>query len=99
VVVSDADGIVWGLDKASGAALWQQDALLRRNVSAPAIQGDYAVVGDYEGYLHWLKLADGAFAARVDAAGDAIRAAPVVADGILVVQSTGGELSAWRLGQ
>lgn len=99
VVVSDPDGIVWGLDKASGAALWQQNALLRRNVSAPAIQGDYAVVGDFEGYLHWLKLADGAFAARVDAAGDAIRAAPVVADGILVVQSTGGQLSAWRLGQ
>lgn len=99
VVVTDPDGTVWGLDKASGAALWQQAALARRNVTAPTLQGDYAVVGDYEGYLHWLKLDDGAFAARVDAAGDAIRAAPVVADGILVVQSTGGELSAWRLGQ
>ena len=99
VVVSDRDGTVWGLDKASGAALWQQAALARRNVTGPAIQGEYAVVGDYDGYLHWLRLADGAFAARVDAAGDAIRANPVVVDGILVVQSTGGELSAWRLGQ
>jgi outer membrane protein assembly factor BamB len=99
VVVSDPDGTVWGLDKSTGAALWQQPALARRNVTGPAIQGDYAVVGDYEGYLHWLKLADGAFAARIDAAGDAIRAAPVVADGIVVVQSTGGELSAYRLGQ
>jgi outer membrane protein assembly factor BamB len=99
VVVSDPDGTVWGLDKSNGASLWQQAALARRNVTGPAIQGDYAVVGDYEGYLHWLKLADGAFAARVDAAGDAIRATPVVVDGILVVQSTGGELSAWRLGQ
>ena len=66
-------------------------------MTGPAIQGDYAVVGDLEGYLHWLRLGDGAFAARVDAAGDAIRANPVVVDGILVVQDTGGGLSAWRV--
>ena len=98
VAVTSRDGTVWGLDKATGTAMWQQDGLLRRNVSAPAVQGEYAVVGDYEGYLHWLRLGDGAFAARVDAAGDPIRATPVVADGILLVQSTGGEVSAWRIG-
>lgn len=98
VVVSDPDGIVWGLDKNSGSALWQQDALLRRSVSGLAIQGDYAVVGDYEGYLHWLRLSDGAFAARLDV-GDAIRAVPVVADGVLVVQTIDGKISAYRLQQ
>ncbi|HVR80561.1 MAG TPA: outer membrane protein assembly factor BamB [Luteimonas sp.] len=99
VVVTDPAGTVWGLDKASGAAMWQQPALARRNVTGPAIQGDYAVVGDFDGYLHWLKLADGALAARMRAGGDAVRAAPVVADGVLVVQTTGGQLSAYRLGQ
>ncbi|MEO6264808.1 MAG: outer membrane protein assembly factor BamB, partial [Luteimonas sp.] len=99
VVVSDPADIVWGLDKASGGALWQQDALARRNLTAPAIQGDYAVVGDFDGYLHWLKLGDGALAARVRAGGDALRAAPVVADGILVAQDIDGGLSAYRLGQ
>src|SRR5690606_35194850 len=98
VVVTDPKGTVWGLDKATGTAMWQQDALARRNVTAPAVQGDYAVVGDYEGYLHWLRLGDGAFAARTKAAGEAIRAAPVVADGILLAQSTDGKLSAWRIG-
>ena len=97
VVVTDAAGTVWGLDKATGAALWQQAALARRNVTGPAIQGDYAVVGDLEGYLHWLRLSDGAFAARAGFDGEAIRAAPVVADGILVVQDTGGALAAWRV--
>jgi outer membrane protein assembly factor BamB len=99
VVVSDRDGTVWGLDKATGAALWQQAALARRNVSGVAIQGDYAVVGDYEGYLHWLRLSDGAFAARAKASGDAIRAAPVAAGDILLVQDTAGDLSAWRVAQ
>lgn len=97
VVVTDAGGTVWGLDKATGAALWQQAALARRNVTAPAIQGDYALVGDLEGYLHWLRLADGAFAARANFDGEAIRAAPVVADGIALVQDVDGGLSAWRV--
>jgi len=99
VVVSGTSGTVWGLDKAGGNGLWQQDVLTRRSVTAPAIQGDYAVVGDFDGYLHWLKLADGALAARMRVGKDALRAAPVVADGILVAQDTDGRISAYRLGQ
>ncbi|HEX2596061.1 MAG TPA: PQQ-binding-like beta-propeller repeat protein, partial [Luteimonas sp.] len=99
VVVSGPNGTVWGLDKASGGVMWQQPALARRGVGGVAIQGNYAVVGDYQGYLHWLNLSDGAFAARMRAGKDAIRATPVVADGVLVVQTTGGDLGAWRLAQ
>jgi outer membrane protein assembly factor BamB len=99
VVVSGPTGIVWGMDKASGSGIWQQDALLRRNLSGVAIQGDYAVVGDYAGYLHWLKLTDGAFAARMRMGKAAVRAAPVVSDGILVAQDIDGRLSAYRLGR
>jgi outer membrane protein assembly factor BamB len=99
VVAADPAGTVWGLDKSSGSVMWQQPALARRNLSGVAIQGDYAVVGDYDGYVHWLNLADGAFAARTRAGRDAVRAAPVVADGVLVVQTIDGGLSAYRLGQ
>jgi outer membrane protein assembly factor BamB len=99
VVVADPAGTVWGLDKSSGGVMWQQPALARRNPSGVAIQGDYAVVGDFDGYVHWLNLADGALAARMRAGRDAVRAAPVVADGVLVVQTIDGDLSAYRLGQ
>jgi len=99
IVVSGTSGTVWGLDKSGGSGLWEQDDLARREVSGVAIQGDYAVVGDLEGYLHWLKLADGAFAARVRMGKDPVRAAPVVADGILVAEDTDGRISAYRLGQ
>lgn len=99
VVVSGTAGTVWALDKTGGSGFWQQDALARRSITAPAIQGDYAVVGDFDGYLHWLKLSDGALAARMRTGSDALRAAPVVADGILVAQNIDGGISAYRLGK
>jgi len=99
VVVSGASGTVWGMDKASGSGLWQQDGLARRNVTGPAVQGDYAVVGDFDGYLHWLKLSDGAFAARTRMGKNPLLSAPVVSDGILVAQDVDGHLSAYQLGQ
>lgn len=96
VVVTDPAGHVWGLDRNSGGSLWQQDNLSYRKVTAPAVQGDYAVVGDFEGNLHWLQLNDGAFAARVKVKG-AVSGQPVVADGILVVQTEDGQLAAFAL--
>ena len=97
VVVADPAGTVWALDKNSGSALWSQPALARRSLSGVAVQGDYAVVGDYDGYLHWLRLDNGQFAARARAGGDAIRGAMVVADGVLVVQNIDGDISAVRV--
>jgi len=99
VVVSDPNGTVWALDKASGGSLWSQPILSRRNLTSVAVQGDYAVVGDFDGYLHWLKLDTGELAARERTGHDAVRATPVVADGILVAEDTDGGLSAYRVGQ
>ncbi|WP_407354606.1 outer membrane protein assembly factor BamB [Luteimonas sp. R10] len=99
LVVADSAGTVWALDKNSGSALWQQNVLARRNLGSAAVQDGHAVVGDFEGYLHWLKLDNGELAARTRAGRAAIKGAPVVADGILVVQNIKGDLSAYRLEQ
>lgn len=99
VVVATPAGAVFGLDRSGGNAMWQQAALVRRNVTGAAIHGDYAVVGDYDGYLHWLDLGTGEFVARTRAGRAGLRAAPVVADGVLVAQNVDGVLSAYRLGQ
>jgi len=98
-VVADNAGTVWALDKSSGTAMWSQAALARRSLTGAAIQGDYAVVGDYKGYLHWLRLDNGELAARERAGHDALLAQPLVADGILIVQNTDGDLIAFRLAQ
>jgi outer membrane protein assembly factor BamB len=97
LAVSSPAGTVYLLDKASGTALWSQPVLARRSLTGPAVQGDYAVVGDFDGYVHWLRLSDGAQAARERVGGKAVKAQPVVADGILLVQNVEGELTAFRL--
>ncbi len=97
---SDAVGTEWALDRASGSALWKQEGLGYRWLSSPAVQNGYVVVGDLQGYLHWMKADTGAFAARVQIGGrrDPIRATPQVsADGILVAVTTRGKLSAFRI--
>ncbi|MFC5577991.1 outer membrane protein assembly factor BamB [Lysobacter niabensis] len=99
LVVTDPAGSVHAIDKNSGASLWQQPALARRLLTSAVVQGDYAAVGDYDGYLHWLKLDTGELAARARVSGNALRGTPVVADGILVAQDVDGELAAFRLGQ
>jgi len=98
VVVSDAQGSVYGLDKTTGTALWSQQALARRAVSGAAIHGDYAAVADYEGYIHWLRLRDGSLAARARSRGGvAVLAQPVVSGSILLIQNVEGQLSAFQL--
>ncbi|WP_372013436.1 outer membrane protein assembly factor BamB [Pseudoxanthomonas sp. 10H] len=97
LAVSSPAGTVYLLDKSNGAALWSQPALARRSLTGPAVQGDYAVVGDFDGYVHWLRLSDGAMAARERVGGKTIKAQPVVVDGILLVQNVEGGLTAFRL--
>ncbi len=97
VIVSDPAGLVWALDKTSGASLWSNTSLARRSLTAPTVHGDFAVVGDFDGYVHWLRLDNGQEAARERVGGKAVRAKPVVADGVLLVQNVEGELTAFRL--
>ncbi|RMH94847.1 outer membrane protein assembly factor BamB [Lysobacter pythonis] len=99
LAVTDAKDVVWALDRSGGAPMWQQPAFVRRSVTAPAVQDEYVVVGDYDGYLHWLRMEDGKIAARARVSRKRVRAQPVVADGILLVQDVAGNLAAYRLGQ
>jgi len=62
--VTDLSGDVWALSRRGGGTMWKQDALHQRTLSAPVQQGNYIIVGDYDGYLHWLAKEDGHLAGR-----------------------------------
>ncbi len=90
--LSDANGSVIALDKASGSTVWKNEKLFLRDTAAPYALGNFVTAGDYEGYLHGLNREDGGFAARIKLGGSAIQTAPVELDNGLLVQTRGGGL-------
>jgi outer membrane protein assembly factor BamB len=95
-VTNDVDAVV-ALDRRGGAAVWRQEALRLRDVTAPTRYGNALVVGDFEGYLHWLDPTDGRFLARERAAGDRIAAAPLVVGQNVFVQGDDGTVAAFTV--
>jgi len=98
VYVSDTDSEVWALDRGSGASLWKQGKLRRRDLTGPAVTGEYVSVGDFEGYIHLLTRAEGAIAGRVrvDKAGIHTAPVPLFGDRLLVL-GAGGKLVFYQL--
>ncbi len=94
VYVVDPEDNVWALDRFSGATLWKQTKLQQRGISAPAVAGEYVVVGDKEGYVHWLRRSDGQFVSRYQVSGGAITVAPKVVDNLVLITTQRGELVA-----
>ena len=99
VLLSDRGGNVWALDRNSGNPAWKQNLLERRQLTTPVVHGEYAVVGDLEGYLHWIKLDTGDVVGRTRIDRAAVRGTPQVSpEGVLYALSNEGELAAFRLG-
>jgi outer membrane protein assembly factor BamB len=95
-VTTDFDAVV-ALDRQSGTQLWRQEALRLRDVTAPTRYANTLVVGDYEGYLHWLSPDNGEFLAREHAAGKRISSAPLVVGQNVYVQGDDGTVAAFTV--
>jgi len=94
VYVSAASGAIESIDERSASGLGGNDALARRQLSAPEVFSSYVAFGDLEGYLHLVSQVDGRFVARkrIDSAG--LRARPVVVGDWLYAYGNGGKLVA-----
>jgi outer membrane protein assembly factor BamB len=77
--------------------LWKQKNLHQRRLTAPAAYQNYVVVGDLEGYVHWLSTADGRQLANVQITDGAIDARSIVMDNIVFVYAKDGTLAALRV--
>jgi len=94
--VTNPSGHVLQLDKRSGSSLWEQKDLHGRKLTSPAVYQNYIVAGDYDGYVHWLSKTDGRQLGRVQVAGDAIEAKPVVDGDTIYIYAKDGSLAALR---
>lgn len=92
IYVVDQSDRVSALNTEGGVQIWRQSDLLNRNLTSPVLYNGYLVVGDAEGYLHWINSADGRFVAqqRLDKSG--FQTDPLVAGKQLLIQAKGGEV-------
>ena len=89
--LSDARGSVQALDRSSGQSVWKQDRLSYRQLSLPLPLGAEIVVGDLQGYVHFLARDSGAFVARTPTDGGRILAIPLrLPNGVLIQTANGG---------
>ncbi|WP_440874561.1 outer membrane protein assembly factor BamB [Thalassotalea sp. PLHSN55] len=92
--LTDVSGHVYAIDRNNGLERWSQLGLSNRNVTGPVIEGQYVVVGDYQGYLHWLEQETGDIVARHYIDGSGIHTTPSVSNNIVYSQSRDGQLQA-----
>ncbi len=92
--VTDDEDHIWAIDPRNGAALWKQEKMYGRKLTAPVPMGRYVLVGDYEGYVHVLSPEDGSIIGRIRIGDDPISTPPVVVGDVAYVLGDGGDLAA-----
>ncbi len=95
-VVSETGELI-ALRRQTGNETWRQDALLRRQPTAPVPFEDTVVVGDLEGYVHFFSKRDGSPVARVRVDKRMLSGTPVVIGDQLYVQSETGRLAVFKV--
>lgn len=94
--VTDTHSEVSQLDQRNGASLWKQKDLHNRQLTAAVVYDNYVVVGDFEGYVHWLSTSDGRLLGRTQIASSPIEAKPVIVDGTVYIYAKDGTLAALK---
>lgn len=96
VVGADASDRLAAWRTGSGEAAWNSEKLMYRGLSAPLSVGPTIVVGDAEGYVHWLSRDKGDTVLRLPTDGSAVIAAPALSGTTMLVVTKNGGLFAFR---
>ncbi len=89
LILSIKNDRVMALTIDGGVTLWTQSDLLHRLLTSPVLYNGN-LVGDSEGYLHWINVEDGRFVAQQKVDSSGFQTEPVAADGKLLIQAKDG---------
>jgi outer membrane protein assembly factor BamB len=96
--VVDNSSNIFAIDRRSGVELWSNVGLKDRNITSATPHGDYVVVGDMFGFIHWFTQDEGKLVAQLavgdDDEDEAIFTGPISAENILYVQTRDGKVAA-----
>ncbi|NGN97648.1 outer membrane protein assembly factor BamB [Grimontia sp. S25] len=91
-LITDKDHVV-AVDARSGTELWQNRDLEYRQLTAPVAISGYVVVGDAEGYLHWMDPNSGEFVAQQQLDDSGFAVSPLNVDEGYIVITRDGTIS------
>lgn len=96
VVGGDASDRLTAWGTRSGDVVWTADQFQNRKLSAPLVTEKSVIVGDSEGYVHFLSKDKGLTVQRLQTDSSGVAAAPVQLGGTVLVATRGGRLYALR---
>lgn len=97
VYLSDSDSHVIAVDQETGSETWRNKDYQYRELTGTRTTGRAIVVGDMEGFVHFLSPQDGTTTARIRASKSAIRVTPVSENNVVYIQADDGTVLAVAL--
>jgi len=85
---------VSAINRTNGVIIWTQKGLTRRQLTAPGAIGDYVIVADFEGYVHWISKKTGIIESRVHLDSSGIAASPLIVEDKAILYTRDGTLIA-----
>ncbi len=92
--LTDNQSTVHQLNRTDGSKGWSQDELLNRNLTKPSFYLGDLVIGDFEGYVHFIDGVNGDVINRIRVGDDQFYHAPVVVGDIIYTYNHDGTLAA-----
>jgi outer membrane protein assembly factor BamB len=97
IYISSDISHIWSIDQRTGSALWKQDVLNARKISAPLLFEDKIIVGDFDGYIHWFNQSDGSLIGRLRPNNKRHYSTPFQWDNQIFAMDSDGTLSSFKL--
>ncbi len=97
VYVTDEKSRIWAFNRTTGSIIWKQEKLFARKVTGSAVIGNYVVVGDYKGYLHWIQRGSGKIVARIRMDRKGYIEAPIVHNNLIITLGRSGQLAVFKI--
>ena len=96
VVGADASDRITAWKATTGDVLWSNEKMLNRGLSGALIAGNSVVMGDSEGFVHFLSLTTGETQQRLATDGSPVVGTPAMAGATVLVTTRNGGLFAFR---
>ncbi|WP_025821991.1 outer membrane protein assembly factor BamB [Shewanella marina] len=95
--IVDDHSRVYSIDSRNGLEQWSNTELTNRQLTSPAVYKNYIVVGDYQGYLHFIDRETGKIEGRILIDDSGLYSQPLVVGDNIYVQTRDGEIASVTL--